>query len=154
VARFAFGAPSTPLPASEAFAQNFPANALSFASHLIAALPVRNAISDVTLTRPVTLIGWLDTETGPSTMLALGTNESRINFGPASGTRTEIREASVGVTQGYWIAQEGFSGLVCLSELQGECGVVRSPWLSECSSQHAALLRRTFGLISTNPLSL
>src|SRR5258708_31441384 len=90
MARFTFGAPLTPLPSSAGFAQNFPAKALSFASHLIAALSGGNVISDVMLTRRVTWIDGSDTETGAATSLGLAWGESRINFALPNRTRTEI----------------------------------------------------------------
>jgi hypothetical protein len=138
MARCFFGAPLTLLPSSAGFAQNFPAKALSFASHLIAALPGRHAINNGMLTRRVTWIDRSDTETGSAPTLALGTGESRIDFVPAIGTRTGIRDASAGVTQSHWVAQEGFSGLVYLSELPDECGVFANPWLSEPRSPAAS----------------
>jgi DNA primase len=103
MARFVLGAPLTLLLASVAFAQNFVANApllaLSFATHLVAALPGRNAISDVTLTRRATWIDWSDNDTRTTTVVALGTGESRINPVLTSGSRTEIETLMAAAVQ-------------------------------------------------------
>ncbi|SRR6266446_6808287 len=121
MARFAVGVPLILLLASAVSAQNPPQSdpqAVSFASKSIAALTGGNAISDVRLTGTVI---WNGSDSGTGTFRALGTGEG-MDLALACGTCTEIREASEGVTKGGWIAQEGFSGLVCLSELADECG--------------------------------
>jgi hypothetical protein len=85
--------------------------AVSFASQSIAALTGGQAIKDVTLIGNVTWSGGVTPETGTATLLASGTGESRMSLVLPSGTRTEIRDASTGVAQGKWIAQNGVSGL-------------------------------------------
>ncbi len=85
--------------------------AVTLAQQAIAALTNGNAVSDVTLTGNVTWSGGSSPETGTVTLLALGTGESRMNLSLPSGTRSEIRDASTGVPQGEWIAQDGSSGL-------------------------------------------
>ena len=85
--------------------------AVSLASQSVAALTGGNTISDVTLTGSVTWIAGADTENGTATLLALGSGESRMNLALPSGTRTEIRDASMGIAQGQWMAQDGSSGL-------------------------------------------
>ena len=95
-------------------AQNPPASdpqALSFASQSLSALTGGNAINDVTLTGNVTWSGGTAPETGTVTLLASGTGESRVSLVLPSGTRTEVRDASTGMAQGQWIAQNGASGL-------------------------------------------
>jgi hypothetical protein len=96
------------------FSQNQPPSdpqAVKLASQSIAALTGGNAINDVTLNGSVTWSGGAAPETGTTTLLASGTGESRMNLTLPSGTRAEIRDASTGVAQGQWIAQDGSSGL-------------------------------------------
>lgn len=59
------------LPPSVGFAQNFPAKALSFASHLIAALAGRHAVNNGMLTRRVCGVvpnPWLSETRSPVTL--------------------------------------------------------------------------------------
>jgi hypothetical protein len=96
------------------FSQNQPPSnpqAVALASQSISALTSGNPISDVTLTGTVTWSGGTTPETGTATLLALGTGESRLNFGFPIGTWTEIRDASTGAALGEWIAPSGTSGL-------------------------------------------
>ncbi len=85
--------------------------AVSFASQAIAALTSGNTVSDVTLTGSVTWSGGAAPESGTVTLLALGTGESLMSMLLPDGTRSEIRDASTGVAQGEWMAQDGSSGL-------------------------------------------
>jgi len=67
-------------------------------------------VSDVTLTGNATwTVG--DPETGTVALRALGSGESRVDLTLSGGTRTEIRDASAGVPQGKWTAQDGTSGM-------------------------------------------
>jgi hypothetical protein len=97
------------------FPQNRPPasdpQAVSFTSQAVAALTGGQAVRDVTLTGSVTWSGGATPETGPAMLKALGTGESRMDLTLPSGTRTEIRDASTGLAQGKWIAQNGSSGL-------------------------------------------
>ena len=53
-------------------------------------------------------------ESGTVTFKALGTGESRMDLSLPDGTRTEIRDASTGISQGKWIALDGTSGMYAL----------------------------------------
>jgi hypothetical protein len=98
---------------SFASAQNPPASnpqALSIAAQSIAALTGGNVINDVTLNGSATWTSGSDTETGSATLLASGTNESRIDLALSSATRTEIRDAQTGPKLGRWNVQNASSG--------------------------------------------
>jgi hypothetical protein len=85
--------------------------AVALASQSIAGLTGGNAVNDVTLAGSVIWSAGTTPETGVVTLLASGTGESRMNLSLPSGIRAEIRDASAGVPQGEWIAQDGSSGL-------------------------------------------
>ncbi len=65
--------------------------ALALAQQSVAALTNGVAVSDVTLTGSATWIAGSDTETGPATLQAKGTGESRVDLNLSGSTRTEIR---------------------------------------------------------------
>jgi hypothetical protein len=91
-------------------AQNQPASnsrAVAYAARAVAALTGGATISDVTLTGSVT---WNGSDTGTATLKALGTGESRIDLALTSGTRTEIRDAQTGASQGKWVTPNNSSG--------------------------------------------
>lgn len=94
-----------------ASAQNQPPasdpQAVAYAAQSVAAVSGGTAISDVTLTGSVT---WSGTDTGTSTLQALGVGESRMDLSLTSGTRTEIRDAQTGVPLGQWFAPNNASG--------------------------------------------
>jgi hypothetical protein len=95
-------------------AQNQPPSnpkAVAFAAQSIAALTGGAAIRDVTLTGTANWMGDATSESGTATLLALGSGESKMTLVLGDGTRTEIRDASTGVAQGKWIAENGKSGL-------------------------------------------
>lgn len=91
--------------------------AVTLAAQSIAALTGGTNISDATLTGNVT---WnSDADTGTFTLQALGTGESRMDLALASGTRTEIRDASGGFAQGRWITPSSsghFAGQNCMTD--------------------------------------
>lgn len=92
------------------FAQSPPASdpqALTYAAQSIAAMTGTVSISDVTLTGSVT---WNGTDTGTATLKALGTGESRMDLVLPDGTRTEVRDAQMGVPLGRWIDLNNTSG--------------------------------------------
>lgn len=94
------------------FAQSPPASdpqALSYASQSIAVLTGGAAISDVTLTGNVIRIAGSETDTGPATLLAKGTSESRIDLQLTGGNRRDILNGSGGFPQGSWIGSDGIS---------------------------------------------
>ena len=84
--------------------------ALAYATQSVAAMTGGTVISDVTLTGNVTWTAGSNSETGTSTLMALGTSESRMDLVLPSGTRTEIRDASTGTPLGKWTSQSGASG--------------------------------------------
>lgn len=98
---------------SVASAQNQPPasdpQAVAYAAQSVAAISGTTAISDVTLTGNGT---WNNTDTGAATLRALGTGESRMDLASTSGTRTEIRDASTGVSKGEWVSPTGESGSI------------------------------------------
>jgi hypothetical protein len=94
------------------------AKALSYAAQSIAAMTQGSTISDVTLTGTATWTARSDTETGTATFLASGASESRITLALSDGTRTEIRDAQTGMTQGNWIPPRGASGKLALHNCQ------------------------------------
>jgi len=84
--------------------------ALTLAWRSITALTGGHPVSDMTLTGNATwTVG--DPETGTVALRALGSGESRVDLTLSGGTRTEIRDASAGVPQGKWTAQDGTSGM-------------------------------------------
>ena len=94
-----------------AFAQGQPASdpqAVTYAAQSIAAMTGSTTISDVTLTGTVTWNAGADT--GTATLRALGVGESRMDLALTSGTRTEIRDAQIGVPLGQWFAPNNASG--------------------------------------------
>ena len=113
MARYQFVVPLMLLSLSVAFAQQPQSDpqAVSLASQSISVLTGGNTISDATLTGTVSWTGGTTPQTGTITLLASGASESRINLALPGGTRTEIRDASTGVAEGQWIAENGASGL-------------------------------------------
>lgn len=112
--RFAVFIVATGLVASSiAYAQTqvSDSQALAYASQSIAAMTAGSSINDITMAGNVT---WNGSDTGTVTLRAMGTGESRIDLVLASGTRTEIRDASTGLPLGKWIAQDGTSGFYAL----------------------------------------
>jgi hypothetical protein len=77
--------------------------AVTFAGQSVAAMTGGMTISDVTLTGSGT---WNGTDTGPITLSALGTDESRIDLALTGGPRAEIRDDQTDVL-GRWIAPDG-----------------------------------------------
>jgi hypothetical protein len=92
-------------------AQNQPpasnSQAVAYAAQSLAALTSGATIGDVTLTGSVT---WNGSDTGTATLRALGYGESRMDLALTSGTRTEIRDAQTGASQGKWVAPNNASG--------------------------------------------
>lgn len=113
--------------------------AASYAAQAIAALTGGNSISDVTLTGTATWTSGSDTENGNATLLALGTNESRMDLAFSIGTRTEIRDAQTGAKLGQWIAPDTSSGMFVLHNCQTDA-VWFFPALSSLSGGSAVLL--------------
>lgn len=113
MARIALTLVAITLLVCSASAQNQPpasnSQALTYAAGSIAALTGSTTVSDVTLTGTVTWYGG-GSDTGTSTLRALGTGESRMDLALTSGTRTEIRDAQTGVQLGKWINPNGTSG--------------------------------------------
>lgn len=74
--------------------------ALAFAAKSIAAMTAGATVSDVTLTGSATWIAGSDKETGPATLMAKGTGESRIDLSLSDGLRTDIRNDMEAYPQG------------------------------------------------------
>lgn len=84
------------------------AQAVALATQAIAALTGSTVVGDVTLTGNATWIAGSDVETGPVTLLAKGTGESRVDLTLSGGTRTEIRNDIAGpFPQGAFIDNGG-----------------------------------------------
>jgi hypothetical protein len=83
--------------------------AVTLATHSLAALDGSTQVSDVTLTGTATRTVGSDIESGNITLKALGNQASRFDLALASGTRSEIRNTSGGMPQGWWIAPDGIS---------------------------------------------
>ena len=104
-------AQSTSSPASnQTFAPGTDPQASSLALRSIAALAGKEVIRDLTLTGTATW-GTGDRQTGTVVLRALGSTESSIDLAFSDGTRTEIRDASAGYTQGKWVNPDGKSGM-------------------------------------------
>ena len=105
-------AQSTPTPTTvQGFAPGTDLQAATLASQAITALVGQSVIRDVTLTGTVTRsVG--ATDAGNATLMALGSNESRVDFELSKGTRTEIRDVSTGTPGGKWINPDGGSGSI------------------------------------------
>jgi hypothetical protein len=98
--------------ATHAVGQNPPASdprALAYAAQSIAALTGGVAISDVTLTGTASWTAGSDNETGSATLLAKGTNKSRIDLALNGGSRSEVRNSVAGAPQGEWIGTDAAS---------------------------------------------
>ena len=94
------GAVQNQLPASDP-------RATALAVQSVTALTGGNPITDVTLNGNATWIAGSDRETGSATLLAKGTNESRIDLSLTNGLRTDIRNDTAGFPQGESIAIDG-----------------------------------------------
>jgi len=81
--------------------------AIALATQAIAALTNGVAVSDVTMDGDATWIAGSDKETGPTTLLAKGTGESRVDLKLSGGTRTEVRNDTAGSPQGESTASDG-----------------------------------------------
>ena len=83
--------------------------AVALAARALAALTAATPVNDITLTGTAIRTAGSDIESGSITLKALGNQASRFDLALASGTRSEIRNASGGVPQGSWIAPDGVS---------------------------------------------
>ena len=92
--------------------------ALTLAAQAITAMTGGIAVTDITVSGNATWIAGSDYETGTATLLAKGTTESRVVLNLGSGTRTEIRNALSGFTQGKWLNPNGASGLMAWHNCQ------------------------------------
>jgi len=81
--------------------------ALTLAERSIAAMTAGSAVSDVTLSGSATWVAGSDTETGPATLTAKGTTESRVDLNLSGGERTEVRSSADGSPQGDLIKDGG-----------------------------------------------
>lgn len=97
-----------PLPSSAQTASSDP-RAVGLATKAWALLTGNQTIADVTLTGTATRTAGSDVETGETTLEALGTNNSRMDFAGSEGNRTEIRNSSSGFPQGAWFSADGVS---------------------------------------------
>jgi hypothetical protein len=77
--------------------------AVTLAMQAMSALTGTTQINDVTLTGTATRTAGSDIESGSITLKALGTADGRLDLSLTNGTRTEIRNSSNGVPQGFWI---------------------------------------------------
>lgn len=91
------------------FALGTDAQAAALASQAVTAVLGKNVVQDLTLSGNATW-GTGDGQRGAIVLRALGSNESRIDITLPDGTRTEIRDASAGYSQGKWINPDGKSG--------------------------------------------
>src|SRR5579872_4149779 len=93
--------------------------ALAFAAQAMAALTGGNTITDVTLTGNATRTVGSDQGSGPATLYAKGTAESRLDLSLSNGKRSEIRNSSSGAL-GEWIDSNGsphlFAPANCLTD--------------------------------------
>lgn len=83
--------------------------AVALATSALAALTNGGQINDITLTGTATRTADSDIETGPITLTALGTADSRMDLVTSGGTRSEIRNSANGTSQGSWIDLDGTS---------------------------------------------
>jgi len=82
--------------------------ALALAAKSIAAMTGRVTITDVILSGTVaSLVGGIS-DSGTVTLMAKGSNESRIDYALAK-KRTEVRNISFGIPQGIWTSVDGSS---------------------------------------------
>jgi hypothetical protein len=78
--------------------------AISLANQALSALVGTTQVGDVTLTGTATRTAGSDVGTGAVTLKALGVAMSRLDMNLSNGTRSEIRNLSSGLPQGFWIA--------------------------------------------------
>lgn len=83
------------------------ASALALASQSIAILTGGNSITDVTLTGNSTTFEGGDSETGPATLYAKGTTESRVDLNLSGGLHSDIRNDTYGNPQGASVFDSG-----------------------------------------------
>jgi hypothetical protein len=78
--------------------------AVTLANQAFSALAGRTQINDVTLTGTTIRTAGSDGDTGTVTLKALGTSQSRVDMNLSNGQRSEIRNLSNGLPQGFWTA--------------------------------------------------
>jgi len=86
--------------------------AVALATQALVALTGTTQVNDITLTGTAIRTAGSDVENGSVTLKALGSFYSRLDASLDSGTRSEIRNLSSGVPQGYWLAPgNSFTGM-------------------------------------------
>lgn len=83
------------------------AQATSLVAQSIAAMTGNAAIADVTITGNASWIAGSDRLTGPATLMAKGTAESRVDLNLSGGKRSEIRNDTAGYPQGATVRADG-----------------------------------------------
>jgi hypothetical protein len=78
--------------------------AVALATQSYSALVGTTQINDATLSGTIVRTAGSDIGTGTVTLKALGTGQSRLDMNLSNGTRSEIRNLSSGLAQGFWIA--------------------------------------------------
>jgi hypothetical protein len=78
--------------------------AVTLATQSYSALVGTTQINDVTLTGTIVRTAGSDVGTGTVTLKALGAGQSRMDMNLSDGQRSEIRNLSSGLAQGFWIA--------------------------------------------------
>jgi hypothetical protein len=81
--------------------------ALSLVGLSVTAMTGNAAITDVTITGNTSWIAGSDRRTGPATLMAKGTTESRVDLNLSGGTRSEIRNDTAGFPQGAAVRADG-----------------------------------------------
>lgn len=82
--------------------------AITLATKALVALTGGATITDVTLTGTTTRIAGSDVGSGPVTLKALGTGESRLDLNLSNGTRSEVRNLANG-PGGSWAGPDGIA---------------------------------------------
>jgi hypothetical protein len=82
--------------------------ALALAANSLAALTGGATITDVTITGTATRVAGSDVGSGPVTLKALGTGESRLDLNLSNGARSEARNLTNGPS-GSWVGPDGIA---------------------------------------------
>jgi hypothetical protein len=81
--------------------------AVALATRALSSLVGINQVNDVTLTGTVTRTAGSDVGSGTVTLKVLGTGASRLDMSLSNASRSEIRNLSNGLPQGFWVAPDG-----------------------------------------------
>jgi hypothetical protein len=97
--------------------------ALALASQSMLAMTGGTSIKDVTLTGNVSWTAGVKREAGAATLLALGHDESRVEYDLTAGKHIEVRDSQTGFLKGEWWGQDNENGSIALQNC-----LTDAPW--------------------------